>query len=136
MKNSIVSTLSLALILGGCATASKDIPTSSISPLQYQPYDCTQISAEASRIQVRVSELGGRLDKAAANDVAIATVGAILFWPALFALGGTQQQEAEYGRLKGEYEALQQTAIAKKCPGIVAPAPAPAAKPVGAAAGT
>ena len=34
---------------------------------------------------------------------------------ALFALGGTKEQEAEYGRLKGEYEAIQQAAIAKKC---------------------
>ena len=42
-------------------------------------------------------------------------VGMILFWPALFALGGTKEQEAEYGRLKGEYEAIQQAAIAKKC---------------------
>jgi hypothetical protein len=38
-------------------------------------------------------------------------------------LGGTKQQEADYGRLKGEYDALQQAAITKKCPGAVAPAP-------------
>ena len=43
----------------------------------------------------------------------------ILFWPALFALGGTKQQEAEYARLKGEYDAVQQAAIAKKFPGII-----------------
>ena len=43
----------------------------------------------------------------------------LLFWPALFALGGTKQQEAEYARLKGEYDALQQAAIVKKCPGAI-----------------
>lgn len=42
-------------------------------------------------------------------------VGLVLFWPALFALGGTKQQEAEYARLKGEHDALQQAAVAKKC---------------------
>ena len=42
-------------------------------------------------------------------------VGAILFWPALFALGGTKPQEAELGRLKGEYDALQSVNTQKKC---------------------
>src|SRR5213079_1316147 len=65
------------------------------------------------------NQLGGRLDEAANNDKGIATVGIILFWPVLFALGGTKQQEAEYSRLKGEYDAVQQAAIAKRCPGLV-----------------
>jgi hypothetical protein len=38
-----------------------------------------------------------------------------LFWPAAFALGGNQAQEAEYARLKGEADAIHQAAIAKKC---------------------
>ena len=41
--------------------------------------------------------------------------GLIFFWPALFALGGTQEEQAEYARLKGEHAALQQTAAAKGC---------------------
>jgi hypothetical protein len=100
--------------------------------MQYQNYDCDQLGAEAARLTTRVQQLGGRLDEAASNDKAITGVGAILFWPALFALGGTKQQEAEYGRLKGEAEAVQQAAVFKKCPGAVA-APqvtqAPAATP-------
>lgn len=70
---------------------------------------------ETERIRSRVEQLGGRLDEAASNDKKIAGVGAILFWPALFALGGTKQQEAEYATLKGQYEAIQQAAITKKC---------------------
>lgn len=104
-----------ALALAGCATASKDIATTYHSPLAYQSYDCTQIQMETERIRSRVEQLGGRLDEAASNDKKIAGVGAILFWPALFALGGTKQQEAEYATLKGQYEAIQQAAIAKKC---------------------
>lgn len=108
----------------GCATASKDIAAQSVSPLQYQSLDCGQIAAEMQRVGSRAAQLAGRLDEAAANDKAIAGVGIVLFWPALFALGGTRQQEAEYARLKGEYEALQQVAIQKNCPGAVPPAPA------------
>ena len=80
------------------------------------------------RVQTRANQLAGRLDSAAANDKAITGVGVILFWPALFALGGTKDQEAEYGRLKGESEALQQAAIFKKCPGAVQASPLPTAQ--------
>lgn len=133
MKRSIAAVLSLSIVLAGCATASKDIAPNYVSPMQYQSYDCEQIAAETQRIQVRVNQLGGRLDEAASNDKAIAGVGAILFWPALFALGGTKQQEAEYARLKGEYDALQQAAVQKKCPGAVAPAQTASTSSVGKA---
>ena len=122
MKRPIAAVLAASIALSGCATASKDIAASYISPMQYQSYDCDQITGEVQRVQARVSQLGGRLDEAAANDKALAGVGIVLFWPALFALGGTKQQEAEYARLKGEYDAIQQAAIAKKCSGAIAPA--------------
>ncbi|MGV0959029.1 MAG: hypothetical protein ACOYB1_04255 [Limnohabitans sp.] len=107
--------LSALAVLTGCTTASQNITAEYISPNQYQSYDCQQLAQESTRILVRVKQLGVRLDQAAQNDKAIGVVGAILFWPALFALGGTKQQEAEYARLKGEYEAVSQTQIQKKC---------------------
>lgn len=119
MKRTIAILSSVAFSLGGCATASKDIQANYTSPLQYQSYDCEQLASESQRIHSRVNQLGARLDEANSNDKAITTVGVILFWPALFALGGTKQQEADYARLKGEYDAVQQQAIAKKCSGIV-----------------
>ena len=113
MKKIIAIALSITLI--GCATGSKDIASSYASPMAYQSYDCQQINAETMRLQSRVSQLGGRLDQAASNDKAIMAAGAILFWPALFALGGTKQQEAEYATLKGQHDAIQQASIEKKC---------------------
>lgn len=120
MKKTIAAALSVSIALGGCATASKDISSTYTSPMQYQSYDCDQLASESQRIQARVVQLGGRLDTAASNDKALAGVGIILFWPALFALGGTKQQEADYGRLRGEYDAVQQSAVIRKCPGMVA----------------
>lgn len=122
--------------LVGCSTASKDVATTYVSPTQYQSYDCQQLGAEAQRLQVRFTELGGRLDQAASNDKALTGVGVILFWPALFALGGTKGQEAEYGRLRGEYEAVQQASIQKKCSVTSAPSASapPGAAPASAAA--
>ncbi len=118
MKKIMALTLSASLAsmsLAGCATGSKDISSSYTSPMQYQGYDCQQINAETLRLQSKVSQLGGRLDQAASNDKAIMAAGALLFWPALFALGGTKQQEAEYATLKGQHDAIQQASIEKKC---------------------
>ena len=106
--------ITLVVVLTGCATASKDT-ANYVSPMQYQTYDCGQIGQESLRIQARVAELGGRLDQAASNDKTITGAGIILFWPALFFLGGTKQQEAEFARLKGENDALHQASIQKKC---------------------
>lgn len=121
----IVAVVAVAsALLQGCASSSKDIAPAYVTPMQYQAHDCAQLGAELQRIQVRVTQLGGRLDEAARNDKAIAGVGVLLFWPALFALGGTKEQEAEYARLKGEHEAIVHTAVMKRCPGAVAMAPA------------
>lgn len=121
-----VSLIAVAgLALSGCATASKNVATTYVSPLQYQAYDCEQLGAEAARIQSRVTALGGRLDEAAQNDAALTGVGLVLFWPALFFLGGTKDQEAEYSRLKGEYDAVQEAGVGKKC--SLSPAISPAA---------
>jgi hypothetical protein len=124
LRCSGIAVLSAGLILGGCATSSDKIATTYVSPMQYQSYDCDQLAIEGMRVNQRVMTLQAQVDKAAANDKALTGVGMILFWPALFALGGNQQQEAEYGRLKGEYDSMQQAAVVKKCPGV-AGAPMP-----------
>ena len=123
MNRPIAALLSVTLALSGCATSSKDIAASYASPMQFQSYDCDQLSAEAQRIQARVGHLTGNLDKAATNDKWIMAAGLLLVWPALFALGGTKGQEAEYAKLKGEYDAIHQTDVMKKCSGVIAPQP-------------
>ena len=115
MVKSVALMTSAAVVLMACSTASQNITGEYVSPLQYQSYDCEQLGQEAQRILIRVKQLGVRLDQAAQNDKTIGVVGAVLFWPALFALGGTKQQEAEYARLKGEYDAVSQMQIQKKC---------------------
>ena len=111
--------------LVGCSTASKNISAAYVSPLTYQSYDCDQLTAEATRVTARANQLAGRLDEAAANDKALVGVSMLLFWPAAFALGGTKEQEAEFARLKGERDAIEQAMIQKKC-AMPAPAAAPA----------
>lgn len=114
MRRTFCTVICLSLAAAGCATASSDVPVAQVSPAQYRAYDCGRIAAESTVLRERVHELGGWLDRAAANDRAVAGIG-ILVWPALFSLGGTDAQEAEYGRIRGEYIALQRAAADKRC---------------------
>ena len=113
MKRWTAALLTLS-ILTGCATAGKDVTGTYISPTLFSNLDCDQLRQESLRVIGRVNQLTGRLDEAASNDKTITVVSAILFWPALFALGGTKMQEADLARLKGEYDALQSVMIQKK----------------------
>ena len=57
-------------------------PASYTTPIQYQGYDCAQLTAEAQRTHGRVNQLAGRLDEAANNDKVIMGVGMVLTVPA------------------------------------------------------
>ena len=105
-----------ATLLIGCATQPKDLPTAYVSPLQYQDYSCDQISMEMNRVSRKVNELRGDLKEEADNDSVQMAIGLIIFWPALFFLeGGDGAEAAEFSRLKGEFEALEQMSIQKSC---------------------
>lgn len=115
MKKLLSGLLAVTVIVSGCASSSNQIAASYSSPLQYQSYNCSQIAQESDRIKSKLVATGGQLDKAADNDKVITGAALILFWPAAFFLGGNKQQEAEFARLKGDYDALQQAAVIKKC---------------------
>ena len=113
--NKVVFVLT-ALVLAGCASDPGKISTQYVSELQYQSYTCNQLAMESRRVSARTSELYGRVKKLADNDQAQMAVGLILLWPTLFFLeGGDGPEAAEYGRLKGEAEAIERAAITKNC---------------------
>ena len=104
-----------AIVLSACATSSNKIATQYVSPLQYKDYDCDQIAGEMSRVSRRVRELQGSIDKEAKEDKVAMGVGLVLFWPALFFIDGDSPEGAEYARLKGEFDAMQQVSTEKRC---------------------
>jgi hypothetical protein len=135
---------SLAALVSACATSPNNISAQYVSPLQYANYSCDQLIQETRRIGDRVSQVTGQQQKKANDDALAMGVGLVLFWPALFFLAGGNDKKEELGRLKGEYDAIQQAAIQKNCmaqqqqqavqPASVAapaaaPAPAAPAKP-------
>ena len=108
--------LFLGAFIAGCATQPSDLPTTYVSPNQYQHYSCEQITMEMNRASRKANELQARLKKDADNDAAQMALGVIIFWPALFFLeGGDGPEAAEYSRLKGEFEALEEISVQKKC---------------------
>lgn len=100
----------------GCATKPEKISAAYVSPLKYKDYDCDQIALEMDYVSQRTNVLYNSLKKEANSDSWQMGVGLILFWPALFMLeGGDGPEAAEYAQLKGEFEALRQAAIQKRC---------------------
>ncbi len=111
----VVSGVALAALVSACATAPQNIAATYVSPLQYQNYSCQQLGAESQRIGTRVAEVTGQQQQKANNDAVATGVAVVLFWPAVFFLGGGGDKTGELSRLKGESDAIQQAAIQKNC---------------------
>jgi hypothetical protein len=128
------ATLAVAVVacafLGGCTTPARNIKAAPVSPAKYLAHACAQLAAEIGDVRDQVFWLESQLDSKARDDVT-AVAGAFFLWPFFFTLGGTQEKEAELGRLKGALHALEQAAAAKECP---PPTPAHSAPPASTAA--
>jgi len=108
------SALLALTMIAACSTPPDKISASDVSPLQYADYSCDQITREMNRVQRQLVQVTGAQQKYADNDAVAMGVGLVLFWPALFFLASDDQKE-ELARIKGEYEALQQSAIRQDC---------------------
>lgn len=102
-------------LISACAQHASEIPSQYMSPGQYSDYNCKQIQMEIQNVSARVTTLGAEADRVASNDQVAMGVGIVLFWPALFFLDKNSAQSAEYGRLRGQFDALESSAIQKKC---------------------
>lgn len=115
MRRSVTITVIAAITLAGCADKSGEIPSTYVSPMQYQNYSCNQLSQEAQRVSARAAQTAGVQDEQASSDAVATGVAIVLFWPAAFFVGGNKENRAELARLKGELEAIEQVSIQKNC---------------------
>jgi hypothetical protein len=113
MKKNICIATS-CILLASCATKPSNISAAYVSPLTYSAYDCDQIKMEILRVNSKVSEISGVQQSEASKDAVAMGVGLVVFWPALFFLMGDDKKH-ELSSLKGHYEALETSAIEKKC---------------------
>lgn len=101
--------------LAGCAKNASKIDAAYVSPLQYSSMDCQQIAEESARVASHAAQVTGQQNKQATNDAVAMGVGLVVFWPALFFIGGKNDKSGEVARLKGEMDALEQASIQKGC---------------------
>ncbi len=113
MKRGICLSL-CAIILAGCIKPPEDIQSSYVSPLQYQSFSCSQLGQEFQRVGRKVSEVTAAQRSEAEGDTQAMAIGLILFWPALFWLGGSDRSD-ELANLRGQVDAIEQAAISKDC---------------------
>lgn len=107
--------IAFGLLLAGCATPPKDIGSTYVSPIQYEPYTCEQLIQEGERVSARAASLTGEQQKKATKDAWMTGIGVVLFWPTLFFIKGDGPQAAELSQVKGQMDALQQASIRKQC---------------------
>lgn len=123
IKKLVLAVTALSLTLPGCATHSDSIASSHVSDVQYANYTCDQVRSEMDRVLHKRDEIIQKQNSNANADAAMMGVGLIIFWPALIGLAATSDNKAEVARMKGEYEALERSSIAKNCIKPEAPKP-------------
>lgn len=105
----------IVIALAGCAKSSDEVSTSYVSPIQYANHDCNQLRGELARVNRQLVEKMRSQDGRADSDAVATGVGMILFWPALFFIKGDDEHAGELARMKGEFNAIEQAAIEKRC---------------------
>lgn len=125
MQTRKVLTALLCAAYTGCAANPDKVDARYTSPNQFQGWSCEQLVDERKRLASEVQRVTGLQKENAEADVALMAVGLIVFWPALFGLAATKDRKDELARLKGEYEAVDESAKNKQC--ALPPPPEPAA---------
>jgi hypothetical protein len=111
----VLTAVIAAAMAANCAKSSNQISAAYVSPYQFENLSCAQVVDEARRLSARAAQAAGIQDEKATRDAVATTVAVVVFWPALFFIGGNDQQTAELARLRGELEALEQVSNRKKC---------------------
>lgn len=115
MRVTSILAASAAICVGGCVNKPSMVVPTTVPVAQFLSLSCPELMSERERIQDLVVRAGGRLEHARGNEQSAAVAGLLVVWPALFVLGASGDQERQFARLKGEYEAINQALNDKNC---------------------
>jgi len=113
-------TVAVALLTCGCAAQPHTIRPTYVNPALYANLSCSQLDEEIERIRSEAILLARRQGNSANSDAALMAAGALLFWPALIGLAGTQDYTDQIADLRGHEDAM---IIAKERAGCDRPVP-------------
>lgn len=111
----VIGVIALGATLGACASSSKDISATYVSPVAYQSYTCPQLGQEAQALSSRAAVVSGAQDDKRTKDSLATTAAVVIFWPAAFFVGGDGPTAAELADLKGRMVAVEQASIQRNC---------------------
>ena len=128
MSKRMVAGLVLAsMVMGGCASRPDNIAAAHVSSSRYDDRTCKSLNREYDEVSLALAASSAKLDGKATQDAVVTGVALLLFWPAVFALGGNSGLESEVAKLKGEEHAIRSSMLAADC---IAPVPAKYVPPV------
>lgn len=107
--------LAASLTAAGCASRSENVAAAYVSPGAYHSYSCRELSVEAQRVSSAAASAAGVQDSQRTKDALATTAALVVFWPAVFFIGGDNANTAELSRLKGQMQAIEAASIQKKC---------------------
>jgi hypothetical protein len=108
----ILATTALAIAVAGCA-GRDPIPVAVVQPFDNQK-DCTALMAEANANNQRLTDLAGEQGGKVTQNVVAGVVGAVLFWPALFAMDFKGAASTEAAALQSRQQYLA-TLAGQRC---------------------
>jgi hypothetical protein len=114
--NKIVSGVALVAMLGACAGRDPHL-TQTVQPQDAQA-DCTAINAQLVANNTQLASLKREGGNTQAGNIALGVAGAILFWPALFAMDFKDASGKEAASIQQRKGYLQQLAAQKGCPAV------------------
>lgn len=117
MKTSVAIACAAVLFLGACSDAQKavEVQPDYVSSHKYNGMSCSKLRIEAERVKASVAGFETSVDKAYKNDKTMEAVTWILFWPAVFAMDGNDEEAAKLSKAKGEAQAITAAMEAKGC---------------------
>jgi hypothetical protein len=101
--------LSPLLLATACVSNPSNIQANYVNPAQYRSMTCEEVGGELQRVSAREADLTARQQTNYETDVALVSVGVVLFWPALLAMPATTDYKSQIAQLRGEREALERS---------------------------
>jgi hypothetical protein len=117
MRNILLTTVAVIAV---AACAGRDPQMVQIVQPMDQHMDCNAINAEVYANNVRIQQLQTESSNTTGKNIAFGVVGAILFWPALFAMDFKDGAGKDAQALQARQGYLASLMASKRCtPGLV-----------------
>lgn len=115
MKLAVVSITGAMAVAAGCAPQPGNVQPEYTSAALYETLSCQQLYVEALNVSNNAHDAVNLQRRHRTQDTVAVAAGALVFWPALFFVHGSDANTARLAHLRGEMEAIEQASRVKNC---------------------